>query len=581
MVTNMLKYIVALAIIAANVPPITACPTPYQASSTRGCRYLPGDCEWPKEDEWKHFNATLSGRLIRGIPLAHSCYDLTRDSSTCGKIRNQWAFDELYCNDPVNVMFPYWLNNTCNPFRTNDGTCTLGNLASYAINVSGAADVIAGIKFAGEKNIRLIIKNTGHDIVGRSTGKGSLALWTHNLKNISILRYASRHYNGPAMRIGAGVQVSELNEIAGQNGLRAIGGYCPTVGVAGGYVQNGGYGPLSASYGLAADDALEFEVVTTDGRHVIASADQNEDLFWALSGGGSGIYAVVISVTTKAHIDGPVAGATFVFANTNPDAFWTAVNAWHEHLLILDTIPGFSTVAVVTNDAFRLNIATLPGGTESNMTAALDPFFRQLQRLNLTITGNATTEKGTYFEHYNTYVPAEPDAYAPNNTVGGRLMPRSTVQSHSRMVVSLFRKIMEDDTVPFQAITLASNNISSARIGATPGAHAVLPAWRSSLYTMNFGIAFPNNASTQDMQRYQAKVNDWQDMFKPLTHGAYVNEATFDNPDWKADYFGENYDKLLAIKKKYDPNFVLWQHTSVGADAYWEISKDERLCRVQ
>ncbi|KAL7803489.1 FAD binding domain-containing protein [Trichoderma aethiopicum] len=575
---RMWKCLAAMAIIATNVPRVAASPAPTQAGNSRKCRYLPGDCEWPKDDEWQTLNATVGGRLISGKPLAQSCYGPARDATTCGIIREQWVVDELYCDDPVNVMFPYWLNNSCNPFTTRDGTCILGNLASYAINVSGADDVLTGIKFARDKNIRLIIKNTGHDVIGRSTGKGSLALWTHHLKNISVFNYTSGHYIGPAIRMGAGVQITELNKAASHNGLRAIGGYCPTVGVAGGYTQNGGYGALSASYGLAADNTLEFEVITTDGRHIIASPDQNSDLFWALSGGGSGNYAVVISLTTKAHVDGPVAGATFIVANTNADAYWKAVHAWNEHLLVLDKIPGFSSVAVIISIAFRLNIASLPGGTKKSMAAALDPFFRKLQSLNLTIESNTITEKATYFEHYNTYVPETPGAFPPNNTVGGRLVPRLTVQAHSQAIVDVFREIIEDDTVPFQAITLASSNVSPAQIATETGMRAVLPAWRSSLYTMNFGIAFSNNASVQEMESYQVKVNAWQDKFKPLTDGAYINEATFDNPDWKLDYFGENYDKLLDVKQKYDPDFVLWQHTSVGSDAYWEMTEGERLC---
>lgn len=477
-------------------------------------------------------------------------------------------------------MFPYWLNNSCNPFLTDSGSCTLGNLASYAINVTEATEVIAGIKFAREKNIRLSIKNTGHDSLGRSIGKGSLALWTHNLKNISILNYRSQSYNGPAIRVGAGVQLFELNEAAAKKGLRAVGGYCPTISVAGGYTQNGGYGPLASSYGLAADNTLEFEVITTDGQHTTASPSHNPDLYWALSGGGSGNYAVVISATIKAHADGPVAGASFLFANTNPEAFWLAVKAWQEHLLVLDTIPGFSTISTVLSTAFRLNTAAFPGGTESDMKAALDPFFQKLERLNLTLIRNITTANESYFDYFRTYVPASPGSYPPNNTVGGRLVPRSTIQSNSTAVVNIFRDILEDDTVPFQAISFGSNNVSYVRSGKKPGSNAVLPAWRDSLFSMNIGIAFPNDASIQDMQRYQAKINTWQDRFKPLTQGAYINEATFDNPDWKADYFGENYDKLLDVKRKYDPEFVLWEHTSVGTDVYWKVAADGRLCRV-
>jgi hypothetical protein len=60
-------------------------------------------------------------------------------------------------------MNPYVQNYSCVPFTPSSQTCELGNYASYSINVTGADDVIAGIKFARENNIRLVIKNTGHE----------------------------------------------------------------------------------------------------------------------------------------------------------------------------------------------------------------------------------------------------------------------------------------------------------------------------------------------------------------------------------------------------------------------------------
>ena len=127
-------------------------------------------------------------------------------------------------NDPVNPMSRYWQNDTCNPLLAPNGTCTLGNMASYAINVSDAASAEAGVKFARRHNLRLIVKNTGHDYQGRSSGRGALALWTHNLKDKTVVNYDSSLYSGPALRLGAGVQVRELYEFAGANGLRAVGG---------------------------------------------------------------------------------------------------------------------------------------------------------------------------------------------------------------------------------------------------------------------------------------------------------------------------------------------------------------------
>jgi hypothetical protein len=128
--------------------------------------------------------------------------------------------------DPVNIMAPYQQNNTCTPFLASraDATCTLGNMASYAINVSGAASVQAGVKFARKHNLRLLVKNTGHDHLGRASGRGALALWTHNLKSKALVDYRSSFYTGPALRLGSGVQVQELSVFAGAHGLRAVSG---------------------------------------------------------------------------------------------------------------------------------------------------------------------------------------------------------------------------------------------------------------------------------------------------------------------------------------------------------------------
>lgn len=128
--------------------------------------------------------------------------------------------------DPVNVMAPYEQNNTCSPFlaASANATCTLGNMATYAINVSDAASAAAGVKFARKHNLRLVVKNTGHDFLGRSAGRGALALWTHNLKSKKVVNYKSSLYTGPALRLGAGVQVRELAAFAGENGLTAVGG---------------------------------------------------------------------------------------------------------------------------------------------------------------------------------------------------------------------------------------------------------------------------------------------------------------------------------------------------------------------
>lgn len=436
--------------------------------------------------------------------------------------------------------------------------------------------MVAGIQFAREKNIRLTVRNTGHDILGRSTGEGSLALWTHNLKDTAFINYTSLSYNGSAAKVGAGVQVLEVYKAASEHGLRVVGGGCPTVGLAGGWLPGGGHGPLTSAYGLGADNALEFEVVTVNGSHLVASPTQNADLYWALSGGGPGNYAVVLSITLRAFPDGPVVGSAWSFSNTDANAYWSAIEAWLKHLLVLDAMfPKLKTATTFTDDYFVLDFATFPDATVAELAAALDPFLQELQELNIKISANETILSENYVEHYEYFTTTQ---YINNETVGNRLIPRSLVENNVTELVDTIRGIMTNSSAVF---VFVATNVTFANVGITQGHNSVLPAWRDALFLMNFGLEMPETASWDQMQNHQVQVNQWQDIFKGLTPGGggYLNEATFDNPDWKLDYFGVNYDRLNAIKTKYDPEHLLWANAAVGSDVVWETTDEKRLCR--
>lgn len=484
-------------------------------------------------------------------------------------------------------MSPFWLNDSCNPFLSSpNSTCTLDNTASYAINVTDAASVIAGIEFSQQKNIRLSIKNTGHDYLGRSTGRGSLALWTHNLQDVSVItNYTSPKYSGPAIKVGAGMLAHEVATFAVEHGMRVTAGLCPSVGFAGGYSQNGGYGQLSSVYGLAADNTLEFEVVTTDLRHITASPSTNADLYWALSGGGSGTYAVVLSQTVKAHADGPIAGASFVWTTANATSFWSAIEAWYKLVPAFNQIPGFTASWIFTSEVFRLTAATLPGGTAADVHAILQDFYQAAQELDILFVANKTIENSTFVELYDTFVPPSlaDSSFPSNNTIGSRLVPPGVVQDNLTALLDVYQRILGDTTVPGEIVVGGtSNNVSHANVGVEPDSNAVLPAWRTALMSSSAAVSFPDDTSIEGLELIQAKVNTWQDWVKALTpgSGSYINEATYDNPDWKADYYGDNYDGLLEVKRKYDADFTLWQRASVGSDIYWEEDADGRLCRA-
>ncbi|KAL8646593.1 MAG: hypothetical protein Q9226_006792 [Calogaya cf. arnoldii] len=498
-------YLDAYTLIAILGAPSALAATQGTSQGRNAYRLLSGDPKWPTDKEWSKLSNTVGGRLIRSVPLAQLCYGPALDVDACAEIQQRWVSTDLY------------------PFSGPNGTCTLGNTPVYAIDVDSAATVAAGLKFALQKNIRLSVKKTGHDYAGRSSGPGPLELWMHNLKNISFFDYKNSGYTGRAAKVGAGVQFFEAYKATAEHGTRVLDGYCPTVGVAGGYVQGGGYKPLAASYGLVADNALEYEVVTVD-----------------------------------AHSDGPTAGVSIVFAKTDDNKYWAAIGAFYKRLLFISTIPGFATFWGFDIQAFVLSVATLPGGGQSNMTTAWDPFIKELLNLGVPFISYNTSVHHTFYDHYQ-YYDFPPEIYATNNTIGGQLIPPTTVQNNLPGLLNAFRTIVSDGTVPAKRISGISLNVTHSRFGNTAGSNSVFPAWRDALYTLDIGSGFDADASPSELRQAQAKVNSWQALFEPLTPGggAYMNEATFDAPNWKTNYFGVNYDRLLEVKKKYDPTFAL------------------------
>lgn len=123
-------------------------------------------------------------------------------------------------------MWPLFEGRSCLPTNENvTADCTLGGYSSYSVNVSNVAQIQLAVNFARLANLRLVVKNTGHDFNGKSTGAGALGLWTHNLKDIEFYEnYQSSNYKGPAVKMGAGVQAFEIYEKAQELGLTAVGG---------------------------------------------------------------------------------------------------------------------------------------------------------------------------------------------------------------------------------------------------------------------------------------------------------------------------------------------------------------------
>ena len=194
----------------------------------RKCRVGPSDGKWPAEKAWTRLSKQLStaDALIKTTPQAAVCYGTSKDDAKCQDLTKSWASSYTHIDDPSEVLSPIYQGLTCQPPTIyNSGSCTLGGYPSYVIKAADVLDIQLGINFARNDELRLIIKNTGHDFSGKSVGAGALSIWTHGLKDIQFLdNYVDGAYKGPAVKAGAGVQAFDLYKAANSKGLVVVGG---------------------------------------------------------------------------------------------------------------------------------------------------------------------------------------------------------------------------------------------------------------------------------------------------------------------------------------------------------------------
>ncbi|KAJ1325321.1 FAD-binding protein [Microdochium nivale] len=538
------------------------------------CRNFPGDPWWPSKLEWDIFNMTVNGNLIKTVPLGAPCHGATFDAAKCDFLKSQWQFEKVHFEDSSSVMAPFFANQSCDPFTPKEKPCELGNYVRYAVDATGARDIQWAVAFATLRNIRLVVRNTGHDYLGRSTGAGALGIWTHNLKDILFIpNYSSASYKGTAVKVGAGVQAFEAMAAARDRGQVIVGGECATVGLAGGYTQGGGHSALSTNFGLAADNVLNFEVVTATGQVVNANRETNSDLYWALAGGGGGTFGVVVSMTAKTYPDKTVGGATLQFFkasnNGNKTLHYAGIQAFHEELAgMVDA--GAMVVHYFTTDFFMISPITAYGKTEAQVRAMLAPLEAKLNALGM-VFASSYSESKDYYTHYDKYFGPLPlgNIQVGIAQYGARLIPRSVVTT----IAPTWQAIIEKGVTWIGVGT----NVKSHGTTSTSSVH---PAWRDTLVHATLTLPWSFQAPWSDAFATQKKMTE---EIMPLVvkatpgSGSYVNEADWRTPNWQESFWGSNYKRLLQIKQKWDPLSTFYVTVGVGSET-WKVNNDGRMC---
>ncbi|KAL0936090.1 restculine oxidase [Colletotrichum truncatum] len=559
------------------------------------CKTYPGDVFWPSTTVWNVFNLLTGLALSETVPIGASCFDTfgTYNAARCEYITKEWANSSIHIEDPTSVVTPLYQGLTCMPTAITNvsaGICKVGGFPSYVLKATNVAQIQLAVNFARNLNLRLVVKNTGHDFNGRSCGSGALSIWTHHLKSINFYdNYKSSSYSGPALKVGAGVQGFELYEAADKYDVTAVGGEGMTVGFAGGYLAGGGHSPLSTKYGIAADSVLSIDVVTPDGRFVTANDNQNTELFWALRGGGGNTFGVVTSYVVKVYPKlETVAVMTFSFSTgetVSYDAFWAAVRAYWEALPTFNEAGNYeywNLFNLPNSLRFTMLPWFAPNMTVQELKVLTAPLFAKWTELGINVSPVYSEHKG-FLSAWRAGFPKE--------LIGGtsakmacRLFPTENFVNATKL------------NATFNAIKGLSDKggqIIGFGITGGPGPYpdnAVNPAWREAAMFAVSVIQWPAGSSMEvAAEKSKTLTNQWMQPWRDVTPGGggYASECDVTEPDFKQSLYGtEKYARLLALKTKIDPTGLFYANLGVGSDG-WHITgqldglptQNGRLCR--
>lgn len=503
-------------------------------------------------------------------------------------------------SEPLGLCYPIFEGVTCVPptLARTDANCTLGGMPSYVVKATNVAQVQLAVNFARNLNIRLVVKNKGHDFNAKSTGAGALSIWTHNFQDIKYLGAKFTHrasgHTGPAFKIGAGVAALDLYQAADDLNLHVVGGAARTVGIGGGYTLGGGHSPLSSLYGMAADQVLSMQVVLPNGFFVTVDEKNYPDLFFALRGGGGSTWGIVTSLIVRAYPRTPVTTLSYTFASSEAvpiETFWSGVDAVFAQFPAWADAGMYNYWSILCTTTSACSFSMAPAWGNDMDAAVLEataatPLFGELATLGINVTDAAYAEySGVVDALEGTWAPETEQVGVWNFKTGSRLFPRSNWEDPAKLAAqtAALRQSVE------KAGMMLGYNIKAASNPSINQTNAVNPAWRETLMHALLGVTWTQESTAQEIADANEKLvglmQPWRDASPGA--GAYVNEADINEPDWQQAFYGSNYDYLYSLKQKYDPWGVLYAPTAVGSED-WYITgqidyyptQNGRLCPI-
>ncbi|KAJ6598362.1 FAD-binding domain-containing protein [Mycena vulgaris] len=533
------------------------------------CRNVPGSVGYPTTAAWSALNATIGGRLAAVVPSAKYCASLSSGACTDA----QWTSALFRSTIPgalnqVNWEQGYDLTPPSLCLR-NATTCGQGDVPIYSVEAETVADVQAAVKFASAHNLRVVVKASGHDYLGRSTAPNSLLIHTANFTNLTTTDafFVGTQNMGSAATVGSGVHSQILYQEAKANGKIAVGGTAATVCAAGGYLQGAGHSAVAPLFGLAADNVLEFHIVVASGELLQVNSISNPDLFYALRGGGAGSWGVIISATFRTFPTFDVAYSLIELAASSNAAMGTLAALHAQHIFDFDAVRGsqYYYLTKTSNTTSVLALSTFMANTTTEQsTALLAPFLSAA----LALPGISLVEEEHLTVNINDALFQADDSVGDNLVLGSRLIPASTYRDVPATVGKVYEELLDAGTLFILGHLVAGGQVAAnANISS-----AVHPAWRTAKSHLIVLNSWTDATPLADVKALRNKFQTTQlpimEQISGPNAGAYSNEADVLEPNFQTTFFGPNYAKLSGIKRKYDPADLFIVPAGVGSERW-------------
>ncbi|MGH7687711.1 MAG: FAD-binding oxidoreductase [Candidatus Dormibacteria bacterium] len=411
------------------------------------------------------------------------------------------------------------------------------------LRAADGADVVAGVNFARENGLDLSVRGGGHSAPGFGTNDGGVVIDLESMHDVNVDAAAQ------TASVGGGATLAQMNDGAHAYKLATTGGIVSTTGV-GGLTLGGGIGYLTRAFGLTLDNLLSADVVLADGTAVTASESDHPDLFWALRGGG-GNFGVVTSFKFQLHpVDQVFAGPIFY------------------NLEDLPTVFRFF-------DEFITDAPEQFGGFPACQKAPPLPFIpedRHGDPMALVVVhwAGPLAEADKVLKPFREVAPivadgAGPLPYPALNGAFDAIFPKGI---HAYWKAAFVNELSDDAiavhaahcaTLPNVSSTMHLYPINGAAARVAPDATAF--AYRGSKYGMVILSAGADDEGDAPRRQW---VRDYYDALTPYTEpGGYINFMQDDDADRIRDNYRQNFDRLVAVKRTYDPHNLFHMNQNI------------------